>query len=67
MSKNLEESVKMLQKIGNAAKSEYYPPRHPGMYERIIIIIIQVTMRITDSPLLIPTILSSIVVNFITF
>ncbi len=37
---------------------------NPGMYERIIII--QVTTRIIDSPLLIPTALPSIVVNFIS-
>ncbi len=36
----------------------------PGMYERITII--QVTKWITDSPLLIPTTSSSIVVNFIS-
>ncbi len=35
-----------------------------GMYEHIIII--QVTAQITDSPLLIPTASSSIVVNFIS-
>ncbi len=52
MSKNLEESVNMLQKIWNLAKSEYYPPRLPGTYEHIIII--QITTWITDSPLLIP-------------
>ncbi len=37
---------------------------NPGMYERIIII--QVTTRITDSPLLIPTTSSSNGVNFIS-
>ncbi len=56
MNENLEKSIKMQQKIWNSAQSEYYPPRHPGTYERIIII--RVTMRITDSSLLIPTVLS---------
>ncbi len=67
MSENLEESVKMQQKIWNSAKSEYYLSRHPGMYKYKRIIIIQVTLWITDSPLLIPTASSSIVVNFISF
>ncbi len=67
MSENLEKSVKIPQKIWNSAKSEYYPARHPGMYEHIIIIIIQVTTGITDSPLLIPTASSPIVVNFTSF
>ncbi len=57
-------NVKMQQKNRNSAKSEYYPPRHIETYIRIIIII-QVTTQITDSPLLIPTATSSIVVNFI--
>ncbi len=61
---------KMLQKIWNSAKSEYQQQLvhlllNPGMYECIIII--QVTMRITDSPLLIPAASSSIVVNFNLF
>ncbi len=65
MSKNLEESVKMPKKIWNLAKSEYYPPRHPGTYHCIIII--QVITRITNFPLLMPNASSSIVVNFISF
>ncbi len=60
----------MPQEIGNLAKSEYqqqlvYLLLNRGTYEYIIII--QVTTQITNSPLLIPTASSSIIVNFISF
>ncbi len=57
-----------MAKNQNSAKSEYQQQLvHlliPGTYK---LTIIQVTTRITDSPLLIPTASSSIIVNFISF